>query len=58
VGRFTEVLSTHPWLPKRVLALRAFSESSLFRSHLGLGDDGLSMQSVDEKVHDIIKVVG
>lgn len=58
VGRFTEVFSTHPWLPKRVLALRAFGESSLYRKHVGLGEEGLSMSDVDERVHGIIKVVG
>ena len=57
-GRFGEVFATHPWLPKRVLALRAFGESELFRKHAGLGNDGLSMPAVDEKVHGIIKVVG
>ncbi|MBE7479735.1 MAG: M48 family metallopeptidase [Polyangiaceae bacterium] len=58
VGRFSEVFATHPWLPKRVLALREFGQSSLFRQHVGKGDDGLSMEQVDEKVHEIVKVLG
>jgi Zn-dependent protease with chaperone function len=58
VGRFSEVFATHPWLPKRVLALRAFGESRLFREHAGLGRDGVEMPDVDAKVHGIIKVVG
>lgn len=58
VGRFSEVFSTHPWLPKRVLALKTFSESQLYRQHVGAGNDGLTMEEVDNKVHDIIKVVG
>jgi hypothetical protein len=58
VGRYGELLATHPWLPKRVLALRIFAESALYRNATGLGSDGLSMEQVDEKVHDIIKVVG
>lgn len=58
VGRYGELLSSHPWLPKRVLALRAFSESELYRKHVGAGTSGLSMQEVDAKVHAIIKVVG
>jgi Zn-dependent protease with chaperone function len=58
VGRYSEIFSTHPWLPKRVLALRSFGDSELFRRHAGLGEDGLSMEEVDEKVHGIIKVVG
>jgi hypothetical protein len=58
VGRFSEILATHPWLPKRVLALRTFGESALFRQHVGLGSDGLAMIEVDERVHEIVKVVG
>ena len=58
VGRFTEVLATHPWLPKRVVALRYFGDSELFRQRAGLGEGGLSMSEVDEKVHGVIKVVG
>lgn len=57
-GRYQEVLASHPWLPKRILALRAFAESDLYRRHAGLGEGGLTMQEVDEKVHGIIKVVG
>jgi Zn-dependent protease with chaperone function len=59
VGRFLEVFATHPWLPKRVMALRTFGDSALFKKHVGQsGDDGLSMTEVDERVHQIIKVVG
>ena len=57
VGRFGEVFSTHPWLPKRVLALRAFGESSLFRTRVG-SSGGCSIQELDDKVHEIIKIVG
>ncbi len=58
VGRFAEMTATHPWLPKRVLALRAFSKSEIFRKHARLGDSGDTMEAVDEKVHEIIKVWG
>jgi Zn-dependent protease with chaperone function len=58
VGRFSEVFATHPWLPKRVLALKTFGESQLYREHVGLGDTGLSMQEVDARVHEVVKVVG
>jgi len=58
LGRFGEVFSSHPWLPKRVLALQAFAESELFRRHAGLGSGGLAMAEVDERVHDYIKVIG
>lgn len=58
VGRLSEMTASHPWLPKRLLALRAFAESELYRRHAGLGADGLTMEQVDEKVHEIIKVFG
>jgi Zn-dependent protease with chaperone function len=58
VGRYAEINHSHPYLPKRVMALRAFAESSLYRKHVGLGDGGLSMPEVDDKVHGIIKVIG
>lgn len=58
LGRYTEVFSSHPWLPKRVLALKAFGESQLYKRHTGGDSDGLSMEEVDNRVHTIIKVVG
>lgn len=58
VGRFSEIFATHPWLPKRVLALRHFGQSGLFQKHVGKGEEGLTMEQVDEKVHEIVKVLG
>ncbi len=58
VGRYAEMKASHPWLPKRILALRAFADSALYRKHVGQSDDGLSMEQVDEKVHEIIRVLG
>ncbi len=55
VGRYMEVFATHPWLPKRVLAMRAFSESALFRESTGLGQGGLTMAEVDERVSALLK---
>lgn len=59
VGSVVEAFSTHPWLPKRVLALREFAKSNLYQSHVASEnkDDGLSMSEVDDNVHNIIKVV-
>lgn len=57
VGKYTEVFASHPWLPKRVKALRAFGESKLYRDKVGLSG-GRSMDEVDEQVHAIIKVLG
>ena len=58
IGRFAEITASHPWLPKRVLALRAFAGSELYRKHAHLGESGDTMEAVDEKVHEIIKVWG
>lgn len=57
IGKYAEARASHPWLPKRVMALRTFAESSLYRKHVGLGDDGMSMEQVDDKVHEIIRIV-
>jgi Zn-dependent protease with chaperone function len=57
VGRLTELFASHPYVPKRVMALRVFAESALYRKALGLGGGGLSMEEVDSRVHEIIKVV-
>jgi len=55
VGSYMEVFATHPWLPKRVLAMRAFGESELFRKAAGLGAGGISMQEVDAKVKALLQ---
>lgn len=57
VGRFAELSASHPWVPKRVLALRAFAESALYRKQIG-ADGGLGMPEVDARVHEIIKILG
>src|SRR5262245_37169237 len=58
IGKFAEITASHPWLPKRVMALRTFAESAIYRKHVGLGDDGLTIEEVDDRVHGIIKIVG
>ena len=55
IGKYMEAFATHPWLPKRVLAMRAFSESQLYRKAAGLGEDGLTMKEVDDKVLALLK---
>jgi len=57
IGRLGEVFNDHPWLPKRVLAMRVFEKSRLYRQRAGLGKGGLSMDDVDEQVHKIVKVL-
>jgi Zn-dependent protease with chaperone function len=57
IGRFAELFATHPFLPKRVQALRTFAESELYRKHLGQ-DGGLSIEEVDERTSRIIAIFG
>jgi Zn-dependent protease with chaperone function len=58
IGRYRELLFSHPWLPKRVLALRAFAKSELYKRHVGLEGPGVAMDEVDDEVHDLIKILG
>jgi len=55
VGRYMEVFATHPWLPKRVLAMRVFAESELYRKAAGLGTGGIAMTEVDDRVLALLK---
>ncbi|NOU28084.1 MAG: M48 family metallopeptidase [Polyangiaceae bacterium] len=56
VGKYMEAFATHPWLPKRVLAMRVFGDSELFKRAAGVGTEaGLSMQEVDDKVRALLK---
>lgn len=57
IGRLSEALASHPYLPKRIEALRVFAESELYRSEAALGDGGLSMDDVDERTRRIIQIV-
>jgi Zn-dependent protease with chaperone function len=57
VGKFTEITASHPWIPKRIKALRKFAESKLYRERVG-ETGGKTMDQVDEEVHGIIKVLG
>jgi Zn-dependent protease with chaperone function len=55
LGRYMEVFATHPWLPKRVLAMRVFAESELYRKAAGTGSAGLAMPEVDDRVRALLK---
>ena len=57
VGRVTELWASHPYLPKRVQALRVFSETALYRKAAGLGEGGITMEECDNRTHEIIKVM-
>jgi Zn-dependent protease with chaperone function len=57
IGKYMEVFATHPWLPKRVLAMRVFAESQLYRKAAGVeaAGDGLAMTEVDGRVASLLK---
>lgn len=55
IGKYMEVFATHPWLPKRVLAMRVFGESQLYRAAAAIEGGGLSMSEVDSRVAGLLK---
>jgi Zn-dependent protease with chaperone function len=54
-GKYMEMFASHPWLPKRVLAMRVFGESRLYRESVGEETSGLAMSEVDSRVAAILK---
>jgi Zn-dependent protease with chaperone function len=67
LGRFDELMRTHPYLPKRVAALRLFAETTYFRSLVGTGrsagapvealPSGTSKDECDARVAELISVL-
>jgi Zn-dependent protease with chaperone function len=57
IGRYLEAFATHPYLPKRIAALRTFAESELYRTSQGQGG-GLSIDEVDVRTSQIIRIDG
>jgi Zn-dependent protease with chaperone function len=55
IGKYMEVFATHPWLPKRVLAMRVFGDSQLYRKSVGQPPTGLTMSEVDSRVAALLK---
>lgn len=55
LGRHMENFATHPYLPKRILAMRTFAESELYRKAAKLPAGGLSMSEVDDRVRALLK---
>jgi hypothetical protein len=55
IGKYMEVFATHPWLPKRVLAMRVFGDSQLFHTSIGKAPTGLTMSEVDSRVAALLK---
>jgi Zn-dependent protease with chaperone function len=55
IGKYMEVFATHPWLPKRVLAMRVFGDSQLYHKAVGAPATGLTMSEVDSRVASLLK---
>lgn len=55
-GRFREYLEDHPYLPKRVEALRLFADSSYYRNIIG-ERDGRPLDEIDREVEELVKVM-
>ena len=55
VGRFAEYFETHPYLPKRLHALKMFAGSSYFRSLVG-ESGGEPLDEVDREVEKLLQV--
>ena len=57
LGRYNELFRSHPYLPKRVAALRLFGRSALYASLTGASPEGkLALKDVDAKVGELISV--
>jgi Zn-dependent protease with chaperone function len=57
LGRFTEMFRAHPYVPKRVQALRLFAGSALYAQVTGADPTGKpSLNDIDKQVSDLISV--
>ncbi len=57
VGRFLEVFRSHPYVPKRIEALKLFAETEYYRRHAGLGSGGTPAHECDAAVAKILSVL-
>lgn len=56
LGRFSEIMASHPYLPKRVKALQLFAESDYYKAYLG-ESGGRPLDEIDREVEEIVKVL-
>jgi Zn-dependent protease with chaperone function len=58
-GRWQELFATHPYLPKRVQALRLFARTTFFRAGRGAQDEApaLTKDECDAQVALLLKVL-
>jgi len=56
VGRVSELNRSHPYLPKRIEALRVFAESELYRTATG-APGGISRDELETRTLEIVKVL-
>jgi Zn-dependent protease with chaperone function len=56
LGRYMEALASHPYLPKRVLAMRVFAQSELYKKAASVTPaNGMTMTEVDDRVKALLK---
>jgi Zn-dependent protease with chaperone function len=57
LGRYAELFRSHPYMPKRVQALRLFADSAMYAKVIGKDPTGKpSLPDVDKQVADLISV--
>jgi Zn-dependent protease with chaperone function len=57
IGRYAELFRSHPYVPKRVQALRLFAESALYAQITGADPSGKpSLPDIDKQVGELISV--
>jgi Zn-dependent protease with chaperone function len=56
VGRFKELFESHPYLPKRVKALKLFRDSSYYKRAVS-ERDGRPLDEIDEEVKSLLSVL-
>lgn len=56
LGRAAELTKSHPYVPKRIEALKLFAESDLYRRWVGL-PGGRPLAEIDKQVEELVKVM-